>query len=107
MKDDFDAIIERANALTSPRFGRTGVFATDDETKEIAKLAIEASTTPVILLGDLSQIEYGRSDLSQIAWGRLHNRVDELAVSHGLPALDDKHYGFDAANNEFLEVRRG
>ena len=88
-------------------FDRTGVFATAEETKEIAKLALEASTAPVILLGDLSQIEYGRSDLSQIAWRRLHNRVDELAVAHGLPELDDKRYGFDAKKNEFLEVRRG
>lgn len=80
-------------------FDRTGVFATDDETKEIAELALEASMAPVMLVGG--------SDLSQIAWGRLHNRVDELAVAHGLPALNDRYYGFDAKKNEFLEVRRG
>ena len=80
-------------------FDRTGVFATAEETKEIAELALDASTAPVMLVGG--------SDLSQIAWGRLHNRVDELAVAHGLTALDDRHYGFDAKKGEFLEVRRG
>lgn len=56
MKDDFDSIIERANALTSPRFSRTGVFATEEEAKEIVELGREAATAPVILLGgsDLS-----------------------------------------------------
>lgn len=72
----------------------TGIRLTAEEVKEVKALHRQASTTPVISFG-------GISDLSSHAWKHLHDRLDELAEAHGLPPTVG-NYGLDG--DELLTV---
>ena len=79
---------------------RTGVFATTEETEEIAKLASEARSTPVIAMSMDHGIEQG--GFAGQAWDRVHKTVYEKALAHGLPEIRG-YYGFDPENGEFID----
>jgi GTP:adenosylcobinamide-phosphate guanylyltransferase len=74
----------------------TGVFATEEERKELQELANEAARTPVITL---------RSDMpsfSATAWKHVHDRVYAVALSKGLPEIEG-YYGMNF-EGEFLTI---
>ena len=74
----------------------TGIFATEEERKEIQQLADEAAKTPVMTL---------RSDMpsfSATAWERAKQRLHEVALSKGLPEIEG-FYGMDM-EGEFLKT---
>ncbi len=81
-------------------FVRTKVFANDDETEEIEKLAATARTTPVIALSSVHALEQG--GFSGDAWKRVHETVYRYALAHDLPEIEG-YYGFDSATGEFLK----
>jgi hypothetical protein len=74
----------------------TGVFLTAEELAEVKELAEQASRAPVMTV---------RSDIptfSEMAWKRAQDRVNELAVAHGLPAREAWNYGVTQAG-EFMD----
>ena len=79
---------------------RTKVFATNNETKEIADLAEQARTTPVIALS----MEHGldRGGFAGEAWSRVNETIYKYALAHELPEIKG-WYGFDPASGEFLD----
>lgn len=67
----------------------TGIFVTSEELAELKRLAEEARHAPVMTV---------RSDIptfAESAQRRLQNRVNALAVAHGLPARPGWNYGVD------------
>lgn len=78
---------------------RTGVFATEDEAKEIIELHRVARSTPVIALSVAHGINSG--GFAGEVWTRLKQTIHSFALTHGLPEIEG-FYGFDGRNNEFL-----
>lgn len=75
---------------------RLGVFATDEEGRELTRLVREAQRTPVIVVGS-------GPDMATRAWEAAYKRIHATAMAHGLPEIDG-FYGFDGSNNEFLAM---
>ncbi len=73
----------------------TGVYATDEEKKELDELAERARKTPVILL-------FGKHDLAGDAQKRMFDKCYEYALAHGLPEIQGQ-YGL-GLDGEFLKM---
>ena len=58
---------------------RTGIFATAEDVEELQKLADEAKSTPVMVIGDM--------DISERPIERMYDRCHEIALGHGLPEI--------------------
>ncbi len=75
----------------------TGVFVTSEELAELKKLAEDASHAPVMTV---------RSDIptfAESAWKRLQDRINKLAVAHGLPAREGWNYGVSVTDGELVD----
>ena len=70
----------------------TGVYATEEEYAELVRLHTEACDTPIMLVAEVN--------LSEWAWNRFHERIQALAMEHGLPDADG-YYGI-GLNREFI-----
>ncbi len=86
----------------SADFKRTGIFLDEDELKEVVDLMRKAQNTPVMALSMAHGLEKG--GFSGEAWTRFHERVDELAIEHGLPAPGEGNYGLDGSTGEILDI---
>jgi hypothetical protein len=75
---------------------RTGVFLSDEEFDEVQELNIAARNTPAIWLG-------GSMDWATKARQLMQERLNEIAMSHGLPDKQD-FYGLDL-NGEVIDCR--
>jgi len=80
---------------------RTGIFATDEEAREIGELHDQAQKTPVIALTMMHGLSTG--GFSEEAWTLVKKTVHKYALVHGLPEIEG-YYGFDRSNNEFVSV---
>lgn len=80
---------------------RTGVFATEEEMKEITQLHEQARRTPAIAFSSAHALE--RGGCAGEAWDDLMRTVHKHALSHGLPEIQG-YYGIDGANREFVEA---
>jgi len=78
---------------------RTNIFATEEEAKEINKLATEARSTPIIAMSITHGLSTG--GFSGEAWKRCEERLHVIALSHGLKEIPG-YYGFDPKNREFI-----
>lgn len=75
----------------------TGLFVTAEELAELKALAEHARHAPVMTV---------RSDIptfSESAHRRLQNRINELAVAHGLPAREGWNYGVSVTDGELVD----
>ena len=77
----------------------TGVFATAEELEELRKLAMTASTTPVMAMS-LGDGLAGR-DFASMAWKRAKEACQKVALAHGLPT--EGHYGV-TSDGEFVRA---
>ena len=90
----------------NPPFKRTGVFASEDECKELVALMQRAQLTPVMAMS-LSEGLAG-NDWSAQAWKRFYKRLGGVAESNSLPHLPGEEvYGLDGSNGEFLKLPDG
>ncbi len=77
----------------------TGVFATGEEVKEMQELSETARTTPVMTTS-LSEGLAGR-DFASTARKRMQDRLQEVALAHGLPDFEG-YYGL-TGEGEFVK----
>jgi GTP:adenosylcobinamide-phosphate guanylyltransferase len=66
----------------------TGVFATEEERKELQEMAGRAASTPVITLSS------DMPSFAEVAWKDVAQRCHAVALSHGLPEILG-YYGLD------------
>lgn len=80
---------------------RTGVFASEEETKRAVDLYQQAMRTPVIALSTEHALKDG--GFAGQAWDIMHQTVHGYALAHGLPEITG-YYGLDTANREFIRT---
>lgn len=75
---------------------RTGIFASEEEKKELQEMVEEASHTPVMTLA------MNMPSFAAVVWKQVTKHCHALALSHGLPEIQG-YYGMDTTG-EFVEA---
>lgn len=73
---------------------RMNKFLSEESIKKARELAKLASTTPIIMVGNV--------DASSMAWDDFYQFVKEKALEQGLEDIQG-YYGVDLSNGEFVK----